>query len=93
MFSYIDDILSTFDTEDPNLKVMKSIAAPNNLFLVNKDCKKFHQVKVVEFHNIVTKNLYAIKRSRPDTFTAISFLSTMVQSTNKENWDKLVHLM
>ena len=49
--------------------------------------------KVVEFQNLVSNNLYATKRARPDTCTAIAFLKTRVRAPNKENWDKFVHLM
>jgi hypothetical protein len=41
----------------------------------------------------VAKMLYATKRARPDTYTAIAFLMTRVWAPNKDNWAKLVHLM
>jgi hypothetical protein len=41
----------------------------------------------------MAKTLYATKRVRPDTYTAIAFLTTIVQTPNKENWTKLVHFM
>jgi hypothetical protein len=47
----------------------------------------------VEFYNLVTKTLYATKRARPDTCTAIAFLATRVRAPDKEDWNKLVHLM
>jgi hypothetical protein len=49
MYDYVDSILETFDSavrryNDGYLKVgkrcSKSSAAPDNLFVVNKDCKK-----------------------------------------------------
>ena len=73
MFSYIENILTAFDKADPKGKGAKSIAAPNNIFVVKEDCKKLDQVKVVEFHSLVANNLYATKGqdlipSRPSHF-------------------------
>jgi hypothetical protein len=39
------------------------------------------------------KTLWATKRARPDTGTAISFLSTRVREPDEDDWSKLVHLM
>ena len=93
MFSYIEDILTAFENVDPKRKGTKSSDAPNNIFAVNEDCKKLDQEKIVEFHNLVANNLYATKSSRPDTCTAIVFLTTRVRAPDKEDWDKLVHIM
>jgi hypothetical protein len=49
--------------------------------------------KAVEFHNLVAKALYATKQARPDTCTAIAFLTTRVQAPDKDDWNKLTHLM
>jgi hypothetical protein len=68
-------------------------AAPDNLFTVNEDCEKISSDKAVQFHNLAAKTLYATKRARPDTCTAISFLTTRVRAPDKDDWKKLVHLM
>jgi hypothetical protein len=47
----------------------------------------------VDFHNLVAKTLYATKRARPDTYTAIILLTMRVQAPDKDNWNKLVYLM
>jgi hypothetical protein len=47
----------------------------------------------VEFHNLVAKTLYATKQARPDMCTPIAFLTTRVQAPDKDDWNKLVHLM
>jgi hypothetical protein len=41
----------------------------------------------------VAKILFATKRTRPDTGTAISFLMTRVREPGKDDWRKLSHLM
>ena len=45
------------------------------------------------FHNIVVKTLYTTKRSRPDTCTSLSFLTTRVRETNKYDWGDLFHII
>ena len=49
--------------------------------------------KVVQYHNLVAKTLYATKRARPDTCTAIAFLTARVHKPDKDDWSKLAHLM
>jgi hypothetical protein len=93
MFDYVDKIINAFDKAEPKGGVTKSNAAPDNLFKINKDCEKLPREKAVEFHNLVAKTLYATKQARPDTCTAIAFLTTRVQAPNKDDWNKLTHLM
>jgi hypothetical protein len=42
---------------------------------------------------MVANTLYATKRARPDTCTAIAFPTTRVREPDKDDWAKLVHLM
>jgi hypothetical protein len=93
MIDYVDEILTAFDKADPKGGGTKTSAAPENLFRVDEDCEKLQPDKVVEFHNLVAKTLYATKRARPDTCTAIAFLTTRVRAPDKDDWAKLVHLM
>jgi hypothetical protein len=60
---------------------------------VHENCEHLKQDKAVEFHNLVAKTLYSTKRARPDTCTAIAFLTTRVRAPDKDDWNKLVHLM
>jgi len=41
----------------------------------------------------VAKTLYATKRARPDTSTAIAYLTTRVRGPDTDDWKKMVHLM
>ena len=91
MTSYIKDILDDFDKEDPKEDGTKSSTTPNNLFVVNKDCKKLSQNEVTEFQNLVVNTLYDTKQARPDSCTAIKFLTTRVRATGKDDLAKLVH--
>ena len=67
MFSYIEEIITAFYKANSKGEVTKSSNAPNNIFVVNKDCKKLYQGKVVEFHNLVANILYVTKRAIHDT--------------------------
>ena len=78
MFDYVEEILAAFDKAEPKCTGTKTSAAPDNLFIVNEDTKKLSQDRAVEFHNLVARALYATKRARPDTCTAIAFLTTWV---------------
>jgi hypothetical protein len=89
MFDYINEILTAFDKAKPKGGSTKTIS----LFKVDERCVKLARNKPVEFHNLVVKTLYATKWARPDTCTAIAFLTTRVREPNKDDWTKLVHLM
>jgi hypothetical protein len=55
--------------------------------------EKLPPEKSVEFHNLVAKTLYATKQARPNTCTAIAFLMMRVRAPDKDDWNKLTHLM
>jgi len=104
MFGYVDEILEAWKKvyqstdEDSfmtvgNKRKTKSSAAPENLFVVNEDCKKLDSVKATAFHNIVAKALYITKQARPDISVAIAFLTTRVRQPDQDDWSKLSHLM
>jgi hypothetical protein len=93
MFDYVNEILTAFDKAEPKGGGTKTSAAPDSIFKVDENCEKLKQDKAVEFHNLVSKTLYSTKRARPDTCTAIVFLTTRVRAPNKDDWNKLVHLM
>jgi hypothetical protein len=93
MLDYVDEILAAFDKAEPKGVGTKTSAAPDSLLKVDEDCKKLAQVKFMEFHNLVAKTLYATKRARPDTCTAIAFLTTRVREPDKDDLTKLVNLM
>jgi hypothetical protein len=93
MLDYVDDILTAFRKAEPKSGGTKSSAAPDSLFKVDESCEKLEQGKDVEFNNLVAKTMYATKRYRPDTCTAIAFLTTTVREPDKDEWTNLVHLM
>jgi hypothetical protein len=92
MFHYVDEILTAFNNAEPKGGGTKSSAAPDSLLKVEESCKKLKQDKDMEFHNLVAKTLYATK-NRPDTCTSIKLLTTRVLAPEKDDWNKLFHLM
>jgi hypothetical protein len=93
MFDYVDQIIAALDKAEPKGCGTNTSAAPDSLFKVDEICEKLKQDKAVEFHNLVAKTLYTTKRARPDTCTAIAFLTTRVRSPDEEDWTKLFHFM
>ena len=71
----------------------KNSAAPSNLFTVNKESVKLGTTQSEKYHRFVAKILIATKRSRPDTRTAVSFLTTRVGEPDVDDLKKLLHLM
>ncbi len=102
MHDCIDGILQAYDlaikdhndgyqiVEEPRAKMS---AAPDNLFVVNENCKKQSNEAAAAFHTIVAKALYVTKRARPDISLVIAFLTMQVRSPNIEDWEKLCHLI
>ena len=71
----------------------KSSAAPEDLFRNDESLMKLHLDVVTIFHNIVAKTLFMMKRTRPNTSTAISFLTMRVRELDVDDWRKLQHLV
>jgi hypothetical protein len=70
MHDYIDEILQMYDLaiKDHNdgyqivgKRHSKTIAAPDNLFVVNEDCKKLSDEAAAAFHTIAAKALYVTR--------------------------------
>ena len=99
MIDYIREIISAWDKAASSevldgfklvsRKNKMASATPDDLFFVNEDLPKLSMSQATAFHNIVAKTLYATKRARPDTSTAIAFLTTRVRSPDMDDWRKL----
>jgi hypothetical protein len=75
MFDYVNEILVAFNKAEPKGGGTKSSASADSIFKVDEECEKLEQDKAVGFHNLVVKTLYSTKRERPDTRTAIEYLT------------------
>ena len=47
----------------------------------------------MQFHNLVAKASYYIKKARPDACTDVAFLTTRVGAPDLDDWAKMVHMM
>jgi hypothetical protein len=90
MLKYIDEVIENFLRFD-TFK-LKSMAATENLFNIDEDDPLLDHHKE-GFHTIVAKILYATKRARPDTCTAVAFLTIRVDKATDMDWKKLKHLV
>ncbi len=102
MYDYLDGILEAFDEAvkkqgEGYITVKKrrcvKTAAPDNLFVVNKYCKKLSLEAAASFHTIVAMTLYVTKRAWLDTCLNIAFPTTRVRAPDTDDWEKLCHLM
>jgi hypothetical protein len=91
MIDYVDEIVVAYDkalkdssdgfnavTKKKN--VARTSAAPDELFIVNKDAEKLSEEGATAFHNLVAETLYVSKHARLDVSAAIAFLTTRVRS-------------
>ncbi len=101
MHDYLDGILKAFDAAMekhdhgflPVTRQRYETPAPDNLFTVNEDCDKLPDEMAADIHTIVAKTLYVTKRARPDTCLSIAFLMMRVRAPDRDDWEKLCHLV
>ena len=103
MVKYITDVWDTFQKAQAKLdngfvKVRcrsksQMTAAPLNLFAVNEECKPLSNSQQEIYHFCVAKALYFTKRARPDILPSISFLTKQVKKPDKDDWEKLAHMI
>ena len=57
MISYIDEIIAAFNKSDPRGRGINTGAAPEDLYMVDKECDNLSPDKAKMFHNLVAKTL------------------------------------
>ena len=67
--------------------------AANDLFSNDQKLPKINKEMKEDFHTFVAKGLFAAKRGRPDTGTAIAVLSTRVREPSADDWQKLIRYL
>jgi hypothetical protein len=104
MIGYVDEIVVAYDKALKDLSdgfsavtkkknVARTSAAPNDLFVMDKDAEKLSEEGATAFHNLVAKTLYVSKRARLDISVAFAFLTNRVRAPDVNDWRKLSHLM
>ena len=85
MHRYIFKINEEFPTI---IKGTRSSPAGDHLFTVREDVdRKLHpEEQARQFHRTVTQLLFLCKRARPDIERLVSFLTTRVKESDKDNW-------
>ena len=79
MPEYIQELLATWKSVAPEEKGTIDGAALKYLFAVVDKSVKLSPAKKEKFHSIVAKILFATKHARPDTGTAVLFLTMRVK--------------
>jgi len=91
MCGHVDNMVDTFPIELDKDDIRK-YPAGDKLFdegtgeILNEKDKE-------QFHTTTAKGLYISKRARPDIQLTIAVLCTRVQNPNKDDWNKLIHLL
>jgi hypothetical protein len=101
MYDYVDGIIKAWDEAvakheqgfKPVTRQKYDSAAPGNLFTVNEDSEKLPEGMAADYHTITAKTLYVTKRARPDTCLSVAFLTTRVRAPDRDDWEKLRHLV
>jgi len=104
MIDHVDEIITAndkalgelndgFSADKKKSNPARTSAAPDDLFVVDKDAEKLSEESSIAFHHLVAKYLYVSKRARLDISTAIAFLTTRVKAPDVNDWRKLSHLM
>ena len=78
MIDFLDKVFIYFDKTEPKGDGTNTSEAPENLFKVDIYFENLPQSKTAQFQNLMAKTLYATKRARIDTCTAVVFLTTRV---------------
>jgi hypothetical protein len=89
----LKDLSDGFNAVTKRKNAARTSAAPNDLFILNKDAEKLSEEGAMAFHNLVAKTVYVSKCTRPGVSTAIAFLTTRVRAPEVYDWRKLSCLM
>ena len=93
MIDYINEIIASFDKEDPRSRGVNTSATTEYLYKVDEYCKNLSTDKSKMFHNLLVNILYITNQASPATYTAVAFLKTRVREPNKDYGYKLVHII
>ncbi len=69
--------------------------AADHLFKIReeKDAKPLEEERALAFHHTVAQLLFMATRARRDIQTAVAFLTTRVNSPDKDDWGKLKRVL
>jgi hypothetical protein len=87
---YLQDMINDLPTD---MDGEAATAAGPHLFEVNLKAEPLGEEDATMFHHNVAKLLFVCKRARPDTQTAVAFLSTRVKGPDVDDYKKLTRVM
>jgi hypothetical protein len=88
MQGYVDSILDMYDVQGA-----ATSPATEHLFDINDSSPRLDRELSVEFHTIVAKLLFLVRKVRPNMMPPIAFLTTRVQALTEEDWSKLQRVL
>ena len=91
MSDYVANVLS--EVPEDMLKGNAATPAAAHLFEVNEDAEPLDKERAEQFHQDVMKLMFLAQRARPDIRTAVAFLSTRVNKSDKDDYKKLARVM
>ena len=92
MSTYMSKMVEDFEKKYV-LSDKAATPATTDLFGNDESSPKLDKELREDFHTFTAKGLFACKRARPDTGTAIAVLTTRVRSPSVDDWGKLVRYM
>ena len=88
MEKFISDLLA-----DNDVTGQAATPATADLFTIHESSPLLDDVTAFKFHSVVMAIAYASKRTKPETLTAIAFLTTRVSKPTEQDWIKLQRLL
>ena len=90
MIKYLQKVIDEFPEI---LRGTKACPTGENLFKVREDEDRelLSEEMAKKFHRTVAQLLFLCKRARPDVKTVVSFLTTRVKQSDKNDWGNLRH--
>ena len=87
MPEYIDSLIKEMPSD--LTKGASTTPAAGHLFTTNAEAQKLCEDQASEYHHLVAKLLYLVKRTRPDLLLAVSYLCTCMTAPDVNDWKKL----
>ncbi len=57
------------------------------------EVEKISKPRASNFHAVVAKLLFIVKKSQPDILLVVSFLTTRVKDPDRDGWNKMFRVM
>jgi hypothetical protein len=89
----VEYIMRMLENLPEDMDGIAATPAAKHLFEVNENPDLLTEERAQFFHHNVAKLLFLCKRARPDTQTAVAFMSTRVKTPDQDDYKKLARTM